>query len=192
MRRVSHGPARIPHRIGLQAPLKPKSSLPRRGRAVRIHGTTHMSLSIGLDVGTQGTKALVYDMRSEGVVGRGSVSYGLDSSRPGMAEQDPAVWLDAVREALAEALAGLDPSQVVGLGTSGQQHGLVALDAEGAVIRPAKLWCDLEAAAEAEELSAKYGGAPLVPSFTAPKLLWLKRHEPEAFERCAPCLTSTD
>lgn len=145
-----------------------------------------MSLSLGLDVGTQGTKALVYDLRGGGVVGRGSVSYGLDSSRPGMAEQDPAVWVDAVKEAVAEALAGLDASQVTALGVSGQQHGLVAVDADGRVIRPAKLWCDVEAAAEAEELSTAYGGPPLVPSYTACKLLWLKRHEPEAFARFAP------
>jgi xylulokinase len=151
-----------------------------------------MALFVGLDVGTQGTKALVWDEASGAVVGRGAAAYPLVQERPGQAEQDPADWLAAVRAALAAALAGVDASCVRGLAVSGQQHGLVALDAQRAVIRPAKLWCDVESAAEAEELSAAFGGAPLVASFTATKLLWLKRHEPDNFARLAHVLLPHD
>ncbi|GLC33181.1 hypothetical protein PLESTF_000150600 [Pleodorina starrii] len=87
---------------------------------------------------------------------------------------------EAVKEATAEALRGVDSSRVVGIGVSGQQHGLVVLGDEGQVLRPAKLWCDSESAEEARELSQKFGWT-LVPSFTITKLLWLQRHEPEVF-----------
>ncbi|EFJ47490.1 hypothetical protein VOLCADRAFT_91860 [Volvox carteri f. nagariensis] len=91
----------------------------------------------------------------------------------------------AVKEVIAQALAGIDASRVVGISVSGQQHGLVVLGDDGEVLRPAKLWCDTESAAEAKELSERLGWT-LVPSFTITKLLWLKRHEPAVFEavRC--------
>lgn len=151
-----------------------------------------MALHLGVDVGTQGTKALVYDGQAGEVVGRGSRSYGLiEGLAPGACEQDPATWVDAVRESVAEALRGLDVQAVAGIGVSGQQHGFVALDAEDQVIRPAKLWCDTETAAEAAELTETTGVATPA-GFTASKVLWLKRHEPQSFSRLARVLLPHD
>jgi xylulokinase len=82
---------------------------------------------------------------------------------------------------VSQALAGLDKSRLAAVAVSGQQHGLVAVDARGCVIRPAKLWCDVEASAEAAELSA-FTGVSTPPGFTAPKFMWLKRHERAHFD----------
>ncbi|KAG2486961.1 hypothetical protein HYH03_014458 [Edaphochlamys debaryana] len=149
-------------------------------------------LALGVDVGTQGLKAVVYDMKSHAVLAKGSSAYGiLPSPVPSRAEQDPATWLQALREAVGAALQGLDPARVAALAVSGQQHGLVVLDGEGQVLRPCKLWCDTESAAEAEQLSAKLGWK-LVPSFTATKVLWLKRNEPDVYDRTATVLLPHD
>ena len=109
-------------------------------------------LYLGLDVGTQGTKALLVDVGTRVVVARASSAYDLIPGLPaGAAEQHPDTWWNAVR-ACAEALAReIDLTRVRGVGVSGQQHGFVALDAERRVIRPAKLWCDTATAAEARE-----------------------------------------
>jgi xylulokinase len=93
--------------------------------------------------------------------------------------------------AIADALAGLDVSRVVAVAVSGQQHGMVVVDAAGAVLRPAKLWCDTEASAEADALSAAMSFAT-PPGFTAPKLLWLKAHEPDMFAKTAHVLLPHD
>ncbi|PNH02543.1 Xylulose kinase [Tetrabaena socialis] len=150
---------------------------------------------LGIDVGTQGAKAVLYDLSSHAVLAKGSSSNSiLPSDVPGRAEQHPATWLQGVREAVAQVLCGLDAARVRGVAVSGQQHGLVVLDAEGQVqrvLRPAKLWCDTESAAEAAELSHTLEWT-LVPSFTITKLLWLKRHEPEVFARVACVLLPHD
>ena len=154
-------------------------------------------LSLGIDVGTQSTKALLLELATGRVVGRGAAAHTLQSVRPGQAEQDPAEWLEAVAKAIAAALEGLDASRVACVGTrgpprvfpthpflashafcdteshpppgvSGQQHGMVCLDAAGAVVRPAKLWCDTESAPEAAQLSEALGRV-LPAGFTATK-----------------------
>lgn len=148
---------------------------------------------LGIDAGTQSTKAVVYNADTRQVVGRGAASYGLiESDVVGRAEQLPSAWVDAMwsacREALAQAAsqcAGGMPKlarSVQGIGVSGQQHGLVALDGSFGIIRPAKLWCDTESAPEAAELS-HHLEVPIVASFTASKLLWLKRQEPESWAK---------
>ncbi|CAK0812888.1 unnamed protein product [Prorocentrum cordatum] len=152
------------------------------------------ALYLGVDAGTQGLKALVYDVEAKEVIGRGAVSYGLNpGGGVGCAEQDPAVWVEALFRASAEALqmardaprGGPDAAaRVRGIGVSGQQHGLVALDASYQVLRPAKLWCDTQSAGEAAELAGELGW-PIVASFTVTKLLWLKRNEPGVFARLA-------
>jgi D-xylulose kinase len=135
-------------------------------------------LFLGLDVGTQGTKALLIDAAAAAVVARGEAHYGLIAGLgPGHAEQHPHTWIEAVRTAAAEALRGFDAGRVQGIGVSGQQHGCVVLDEHGCVVRPAKLWCDTSTAPEARALSARLGRA--VPTgFTASKLLWLRQREP--------------
>jgi D-xylulose kinase len=142
-------------------------------------------LFLGFDVGTQSTKALVVDAASHAVVGRGSAPHAfVDGLPPGHMEQRPGDWLAACVVAGKQALTGLEAAAVRGIGVSGQQHGCVVLDARGAVVRPAKLWCDTATAAEAAELSAALGRA--VPTgFTASKLLWLARHEPHNWAKVA-------
>ncbi len=151
-------------------------------------------LYLGLDVGTQGTKGLLLDAVSGAVVARAQAGYGLiEGLEPGAAEQHPETWIEAVRGAAADLLAapGIDPTSVRGVGVSGQQHGLVVLDADEAVVRPAKLWCDTTTAREAEELSARLGRA--VPTgFTAPKILWMRREEPELWSRVRSVLLPHD
>jgi len=147
---------------------------------------THQFL--GLDVGTQGTKGIVIDTADGTVVARAARSYDLIGGlRPGAAEQHPETWWEAVREVARElsTAPGVDPRQVAGIGVSGQQHGFVALDEAAAVIRPAKLWCDVETVDEARELDVPTG-------FTASKILWLKRHEPQHFARLAHVLLPHD
>jgi xylulokinase len=86
-----------------------------------------------VDVGTQSVKVLVYSLRTHGVVGRGQHEYQLQSTRPGMAEQPPSVWEEGLQAALRDAMQSHDTSEVRALAISGQQHGLVAMDADGAV-----------------------------------------------------------
>lgn len=151
-----------------------------------------VSRYLGLDVGTQGVKALVWDSATGAVVARAAAPLTLlPIGRPGAAEQEPRDWIAAVERTLAElrgagALAGL-----AGAGVSGQQHGCVVLDDADAPIRPAKLWCDVECAAEAAQVSEQRGRATPA-GFTAPKLPWLKRHEPEHFRRIRAVLLPHD
>ncbi len=147
-----------------------------------------MRAAIGLDVGTSAVKALAVD-ETGAVLAGAEVPYPLSTPRPGWAEQDPEDWWRATRE----ALAALAVDEVAGIGLSGQMHGLVALDAAGAVIRPAILWNDGRTAAECAEIEQRIGldeliartGNRALTGFTAPKLLWLRRHEPDAYRRIA-------
>jgi len=150
------------------------------------------ALYLGFDVGTQGTKALVLDPDERRVVARASSSYGLlPDLPPGAAEQHPDTWWEAVRACARDLAPNVDLARVGGVGVSGQQHGFVPLDAERRVLRPAKLWCDTSTAAEARELTQVLGRH--VPAgFTAPKILWLKRHEPRRFAALAHVLLPHD
>jgi D-xylulose kinase len=162
------------------------------------------TLLIGIDSGTQSTKALVVEARSGRVLGTGSAGYDLIPGLPaGAKEQHPHTWREAttkaVRLALKEAKAGA--GEVVAIGVSGQQHGFVPLDAKGAVIRPAKLWCDTSTTAECAEITEALGGTKaairatgnaVLPGFTAPKILWLKKNEPKNFARLATVLLPHD
>jgi len=152
-------------------------------------------LFIGLDVGTQSTKGLLLDTSKSGpdaILGRASVPYDLiPGLPPGAAEQHPHTWRDAVRAVIRELLALAPRERIGGIGVSGQQHGLVVLDEKDEVIRPAKLWCDTTTATEAEEISHK--GRFVVPTgYTLPKLLWLKRNEPDNFARVRSVLLPHD
>ncbi|MFM1874087.1 MAG: hypothetical protein RL398_3509, partial [Planctomycetota bacterium] len=141
--------------------------------------TPQGSVFVGFDVGTQGTKAVAIDSATGRVVARSARAYDLIGGLPpGHQEQHPQTWLDAVAATARELWQSVDPARVAGLAVSGQQHGAVVLDACGEVVRPTKLWCDTATADEARELSRRLGRS--VPTgFTASKLLWLARHEPE-------------
>ena len=151
-----------------------------------------MGLVLGFDVGTQGTKGLAIDAEAGTVVARAARGYDLiDGLAPGAAEQHPSTWVDAVREVAAELCATIDPGAVQAVGVSGQQHGCVLLDRAGEVLRPAKLWCDTSTAAEARELALAFGRA-LPTGFTASKILWSKRHEPELWRQVQTVLLPHD
>jgi xylulokinase len=140
---------------------------------------------VGLDVGTTGVKALAISPEGD-VVGSAEEHYPLSSPQPGWAEQDPGDWWRASEAALARLGAGDAP-----VGLSGQMHGLVCLDERGDVLRPAILWNDQRTATECAEIEERIGlerlvaltGNRALTGFTAPKLLWLRRHEPEVYER---------
>jgi len=162
------------------------------------------TLLLGIDSGTQSTKALVVEARSGKVLGEGAAKYDLLPDLPaGAKEQHPDTWVHALIKAVKSALkkAHASASEVVALGVSGQQHGFVPLDATGKVIRPAKLWCDTTTTAECAEITAALGGRKatvkalgnaVLPGFTAGKILWLKKHEPENFDRLATVLLPHD
>ena len=144
-----------------------------------------MTALVGLDVGTTGIKAIAITPEGD-VVASAEEHYGLSSPQPGWSEQDPEDWWRASRAALAQL--GGDES---GIGLSGQMHGLVCLDERGDVLRPAILWNDQRTAAECAEIEDRLGlerlialtGNRALTGFTAPKLLWLRRHEPEVYAR---------
>jgi xylulokinase len=154
-----------------------------------------MKVAIGLDVGTSGVKALAVAEDGE-IVGRAEVEYGLSTPKPGWAEQDPEDWWRGTQQALEE----LGADDVAGIGLSGQMHGLVALDADEEVLRPAILWNDQRTGEQCKEIEERIGLPELVAAtgnraltgFTAPKLLWLREHEPDVHERIAHILLPKD
>jgi xylulokinase len=140
---------------------------------------------VGLDVGTTGVKAIAITPEGD-VIASAEEHYGLSSPQPGWSEQDPDDWLRASESALAQL--GVEESRI---GLSGQMHGLVCLDERGDVLRPAILWNDQRTAAECAEIEERIGlerlialtGNRALTGFTAPKLLWLRRHEPGVYAR---------
>jgi xylulokinase len=157
---------------------------------------------VGVDCGSQGTKAVAVDGDDGRVVGSGYVGYGYVEGLPqGHREQHPATWVDAMTRAVRDAVAQAKTRKIEGIGVSGQQHGFVPLDAEGRVIRPAKLWNDTSTAEECKMLIESLGGVrsvvkltgnTILPGFTAGKILWLKRHEPRNYARLATVLLPHD
>ena len=160
---------------------------------------SEISLYIGIDLGTSAVKLLLAD--EQGRI-RNSVTkeYPLSFPRPGWAEQDPADWWKAVQHGILQLTEHVDKSQIRGIGVGGQMHGLVALDENDAVIRPAILWNDGRTAEETEFLNTVVGrerlsaltGNIAFAGFTAPKLLWLQKHEPENFSRIAKIMLPKD
>ena len=164
---------------------------------------TNHQLFLGIDCGTQGTKAIILDAVSGQVLGQGAAAHKLISGANGRREQDPAQWLDALTLATRRALlaAGVDGQAILGMGVSGQQHGLVLLDHQGKVLRPAKLWCDTETADENARLLTHLGGdrgslerlgVVIAPGYTVSKLLWTREQHPEIFSRIAHVMLPHD
>lgn len=150
---------------------------------------------LGLDIGTSAVKAVLVD-EDQRVVATKETTLGISRPRPDFSEQNPEDWwqatlasIDALKAEHPQALA-----RVRGMGLSGQMHGAVLLDSAGAVLRPAILWNDGRSVAECKELEQRFPtlhavtGNPAFPGFTAPKLLWVRRHEPEIFARTAKVL----
>ena len=147
--------------------------------------TGQINLVAGVDCSTQGTKVLIVDTGDGRVVASGRAPHEVTGS-DGARETDPEQWWDALGSALAETGRAAD---VGGIAVAGQQHGLVTLDGDGRPLRPAILWNDTRSAPEAQELTEALGGPETwadriglvpVPSFTATRWAWLRRHDPEA------------
>ena len=158
-----------------------------------------MSLYIGVDLGTSATKLLLMDETGK-IHNIVSKEYPLEFPQPGWSQQDPADWKKAVVEGIPELLQGLDASQVAGIGAGGQMHGLVVLDENDNVIRPAILWNDGRTAKEVDYLNQTVGMDKLAQwtaniafaGFTAPKILWMKNNEPENFAKIKKIMLPKD
>ena len=160
-----------------------------------------MGVVLGIDVSTTATKAILVD-ESGSVLGIASAEYGFEVPHPLWSEQAPALWWTAAQDAIPRALAsaGLTGADVAAVGLTGQMHGLVLLDAADEVIRPAILWNDQRTQAECDAIRAALGPARLVEltgndaltGFTAPKLAWVRAHEPANWARAAHVLLPKD
>jgi xylulokinase len=153
---------------------------------------------IGFDIGTSGVKAVLLD-DTGAVCHQATAGYAVSHPRPLWSEQDPELWWQACVATTAELkAAGAPLSAVKGIGLSGQMHGATLLDENGTVLRPCILWNDGRSHAECAELEAAVAdfrgrsGNMAMPGFTAPKLLWLRKHEPEIFRRIAKVLLPKD
>ena len=160
-----------------------------------------MGFVLGIDVSTTATKAVLVDP-SGAVRGVGSGEYTVAMPHLLWSEQDPALWWDAAQSAISTALAdaGAAGTDVEAVGLTGQMHGAVLLDPAGTVLRPAILWNDQRTTAECDEIRELVGperliaisGNDALPGFTAPKLLWVRRHEPAVWARVAQVLLPKD
>jgi len=159
---------------------------------------------LGIDSGTQSTKCIVLDAESGKIVAQAQQAYDLIGGLPaGHLEQHPQDWVAAVDASVSQCLdqLGESKSRVKGIGISGQQHGLVVLDANDEVVRPAKLWCDTSTARQCDSFAAAFGGQEgliakagnaVMPGYTAPKILWLKENEPDNFAKVTTVLLPHD
>ncbi len=160
-----------------------------------------MAYVIGIDVSTTATKAVLIDATGA-VAGIGVAEYGYDVPRPLWSEQDPALWWDGSVAAIRSVLAttGARGEDIAAVGLTGQMHGLVVLDASGTVLRPAILWNDQRTGEACDEIRRAVGperlieitGNDALPGFTAPKLVWVRDHEPEVWTRIAHVLLPKD
>ncbi len=157
---------------------------------------------LGIDLGTSSLKVILLD-RQHQVLASASAPLTVQQPQALWREQDPAHWWRACEQALAATLlqaqqAGIQPAQIEAIGLTGQMHGATCLDAQGEVVRPAILWNDGRSHRECADLEAlvptsrAITGNLMMTGFTAPKLLWLSRHEPAMFSRIAKVLLPKD
>jgi xylulokinase len=157
---------------------------------------------LGVDIGTGGSRALLLDANGEEAAAVSVAHQDMVMHQPLWAEQDPGDWADAAIRAIRGALAaaGVVGTQVRGVGVSGQMHGLVILDGDHQVIRPALLWCDQRSQPQVDWINQRVGPAkmlewtanPVLTGFTLPKLLWVRDHEPQHFARVRHLLLPKD
>ena len=160
-----------------------------------------MTYYLGADIGTSGTKTVLFDVNGT-VIASATEEYPLYQPQNGYAEQQPEDWANAVLNTMAAVLkkSGVNKDDVKGIGLSGQMHGLVMLDKDNAVIRPAIIWCDQRTEQECAEITEKVGAErlieitanPALTGFTASKILWVRNHEPENYAKCAHILLPKD
>lgn len=159
---------------------------------------------LGIDCGTQSTKTIALDWESGQILASAHQAYGFVPGLPtGAMEQNPEDWVTAAGATISKVLETLGSrrSEVKGIGVSGQQHGLVVLDGQDKVVRPAKLWCDTSTTKQCEEITKHFGGAEEVirlvgntmrSGYTAPKILWLRQQEPENWSASSSFLLPHD
>lgn len=161
-----------------------------------------MGFLVGVDVGTSGTKAVLVD-ESGAVVASATFEYSIYSEKPLWSEQDPEDWWRASVSAVRAVVAGadVDASDISGIGLTGQMHGLVMLDKDHAVIRRAILWNDQRTALECDDIEHAVGGReelirlvknPALTGFTAPKILWVRKNEPDLYDKARAFLLPKD
>lgn len=160
-----------------------------------------MNYLIGIDVGTSATKTVLFDEKGQ-VIASSSCEYPLYQPQNGWAEQRPEDWRDAVLKTLGDVvrMADAEKEDIKGIGISGQMHGLVMLDEAGEVIRPSIIWCDQRTGAEVEDMLQmmpkerwiEITANPPLTGWTAAKILWVKKHEPEHYGRCRHILLPKD
>lgn len=156
---------------------------------------------IGVDIGTSGTKTVLFAENGKPVASK-TIEYPLYQPQNGWAEQDPQDWWNASAETIRAVVqeSGVDPKQIKGVGLSGQMHGLVMLDENGAVLRRSIIWCDGRTGEECKEITEKVGAKrlieltanPALPGFTAGKILWVRKHEPDLYRQCRHILLPKD
>ena len=160
-----------------------------------------MEYVIGVDLGTSGTKTVLFSTDGQPLASK-TIEYPLYQPQNGWAEQAPEDWWHAACGSMKEVISksGINPKDIKGIGISGQMHGLVMLDKAGNVLRKSIIWCDQRTAAECEEITNKVGASrlieltanPALTGFTASKILWVRNHEPEVYEKCAHILLPKD
>jgi xylulokinase len=158
-----------------------------------------MAYLMGIDVGTTGSKTLLIDEGGE-VIASATVQYPMHTPHPLWAEQDPADWWQATVVGVQRVLANVEPSQVKGLGLTGQMHGLVLLDSAGEVLRPCIMWNDQRTGSQCAAITERLGfdrviewtANPVLPGFTAPKIVWVRQNEPRVYARVARVLLPKD
>ena len=158
-----------------------------------------MTVLLGIDVGTTGTKAILIDPNGD-VVASATTEYPMSTPRPLWAEQDPQDWWRAATASIRRILKDANPRDIVGVGLTGQMHGLVLLDARGNVLRPCIMWNDQRTGAQCAAITERLGakrllelvGNPMLPGFTAPKIPWVRENEPEVYRQIAHVLLPKD
>ena len=160
-----------------------------------------MAYLLGIDIGTSGTKTLLIN-ESGRTIASATDTYPLSTPKPLWAEQAPEDWWQATVSTIRTVLreSGVSPAEIRGIGLSGQMHGAVFLDERRQVIRPSILWCDQRTGAECEWITERIGrdkvveltSNPVLTGFTAPKIVWLRNNEPDAYARTRKVLLPKD
>jgi len=160
-----------------------------------------MKYVIGVDLGTSGTKTVLFDEKGT-VIASMTIEYPMYQPKNGYAEQDPADWYNAAVNTIKGVIekSGVSADSIVGVGLSGQMHGLVMLDEDNRVIRNSIIWCDQRTADEVEEMNEKIDreklieitANPALTGWTAAKILWVKNKEPENYAKCRHILLPKD
>ena len=149
-----------------------------------------MSLVLGIDVGTQSVKAVIYDADQRLITASAARELSLSQRSDGSAEQHPDQWVDALADVTKQLRDNRHLKSIEAVAVSAQQHGFVAIDKHNHVLAPAKLWCDTSTVSQAEEIMARMGGAdrcidiagnPILVGYTASKILHLKQTQPDRY-----------